>query len=306
MRRILLTGITGQVGRELQRTLPVLGEVIGVDRRELDLSQPEQIRRRILEIEPDIIVNAAAYTAVDKAETESEIAIAINARAPQAIAQAAQDIGATVLHISTDYVFNGKHHTPYLETDRTDPLGVYGKSKLLGEQGVAQCDRHIILRTSWVYGSRGHGNFVKTMLKLGTTRSELKVVADQIGSPTWSYDIALTITKLLSKSLTNSDIRGIYNFSSSGVASWYDLAVATFSEARQLGFPLKVERVLPITTAEFPTPSDRPAYSVLSKTKISQTLGTYPPHWQESLGQMLREWHRISFDEVKQAKPLAV
>ena len=239
MRRILLTGITGQVGRELQRTLPVLGEVMGVDRRELDFSQPEQIRRRILEIEPDIIVNAAAYTAVDRAETESEIAMAINARAPQAIAQAAQDLGATVLHISTDYVFNGKHHTPYLETDRTDPLGVYGKSKLLGEQGVASCDRHIILRTSWVYGSRGHGNFVKTMLKLGATRSELKVVADQIGSPTWSYDIALTITRLLSKSLTNSDIRGIYNFSSSGVASWYDLAVATFTESATAWFSPK-------------------------------------------------------------------
>ena len=306
MRRILLTGITGQVGSELQRTLPVLGEVVEVDRQELDLSQPEQIRRRILEIEPDIIVNAAAYTAVDRAETEPEIAMAINARAPQAIALAAQDIGATVLHISTDYVFNGKHHTPYLETDRTDPLGVYGKSKLLGEQGVASCDRHIILRTSWVYGSRGHGNFVKTMLKLGAAKSELKVVADQIGSPTWSYDIALTITRLLSRSLTNPDIRGIYNFSSSGVASWYDLAVATFTEARQLGFPLKVERVLPITTAEFPTKSDRPPYSVLSKTKISQTLVSYPPHWQESLSQMLTEWRDLSCNEVKLPKSLAV
>lgn len=306
MRRILLTGITGQVGRELQRTLPVLGEVIGVGRRELDLSQPEQIRRRILEIEPDIIVNAAAYTAVDRAETESEIAIAINARAPQAIAQAAQNIGATVLHISTDYVFNGKHHTPYLESDCTDPLGVYGESKLLGERGVANCDRHIILRTAWVYGSRGHGNFVKTMLKLGATRTELKVVADQIGSPTWSYDIALAITQLVSKSLTDSNIRGIYNFSSSGVASWYDLAVATFAEAKQLGFPLKVERVLPITTAEFPTPTERPPYSVLSKTKISETLGSYPPHWQESLSQMLTEWRAMALDEVKLPKPLAV
>ena len=294
MSKILLTGITGQVGQELQQTLPTLGEVIGVSRRELDLSQPEQIRKRIAEIAPDIIVNAAAYTAVDKAETESELAMAINARAPQAIAQAAQQIAATVLHISTDYVFDGTNHTPYEESDRTNPLGVYGKSKLLGEEGVRECDRHIILRTAWVYGSRGHGNFVKTMLRLGAERSELKVVADQIGSPTWSYDIASAITQLVAKSVQDSSIQGTYHFTNSGVASWYDLAIATFTEAQQLGFPLKVERVLPITTAEFPTPTQRPAYSVLSKSKLVAALGSYPPHWRESLKMMLKEWHSIS------------
>ena len=294
MTKILLTGITGQVGQELQQTLVSLGEVIGVGRQELDLSQPAQIQQKIAEIKPNVIVNAAAYTAVDKSETETELAMAINASAPKAIAQAAQDIGATLMHISTDYVFNGQNHTPYLETDPTAPLGVYGQSKLLGEEGVRQnCDRHIILRTAWVYGSRGHGNFVKTMLRLGAAREELKVVADQIGSPTWSYDIAVAITQLLAKSLDNSAIKGIYHFTNSGVASWYDLAMAIFAEAKPIGFPLKIERVLPITTADYPTPTQRPAYSVLSKVKITETLGDYPPHWRESLRKMLTEWQSL-------------
>ena len=294
MTKILLTGITGQVGQELKQTLTSIGEVIGVSRQELDLGQPAKIQQRIAEIKPHVIVNAAGYTAVDKSETETDLAMAINAEAPKAIARVAQDIGATLVHISTDYVFNGQSHTPYLETDQTDPLGVYGSSKLLGEEGVREnCDRHIILRTAWVYGSRGHGNFVKTMLRLGADREELRVVADQIGSPTWSYDIAVAITQLLGKYLDNSATVGTYHFTNSGVASWYDLAVAIFAEAKQLGFPLKIERVLPITTADYPTPTQRPAYSVLSKVKITETLGVYPPHWQESLRKMLTEWKSL-------------
>jgi dTDP-4-dehydrorhamnose reductase len=294
MTRILLTGITGQVGQELQQTLTDLGEVIGVSRQDLDLTQPAQISAKIAEIKPNVIVNAAAYTAVDKSETETELAMAINATAPKAIAQAAQDIGATLMHISTDYVFNGQHHTPYLETDQTDPLGLYGRSKLLGEIGVREnCECHIILRTAWVYGSRGHGNFVKTMLRLGKDRKELKVVADQIGSPTWSYDIAVAITQLLDKSGQDANIQGTYHFTNSGVASWYDFAIAIFEEAKELGFPLKIARVLPITTAEYPTPTQRPAYSVLSKVKITETLGVYPPHWRESLRKMLAEWQSL-------------
>lgn len=289
MTKILLTGITGQVGQELEQTLTSVGEVIGVGRQEFDLSQPAQIKQKIAEIKPNVIVNAAAYTAVDKSESEAELATAINGKAPKAIAQAAQDIGASLLHISTDYVFNGQNHTPYLETDKTDPLGVYGKSKLLGEIGVRDCDRHIILRTAWVYGSKGRGNFVKTMLRLGKDREELKVVADQVGSPSWSYDIALTITQLVDKSLNDSNIRGTYHYTNSGVCSWYDFAVAIFAEAKQLGFPLAIERVLPITTADYPTPTQRPAYSVLSKVKIIKTLGVYPPHWRESLVKMLTE-----------------
>ncbi len=289
MTKILLTGITGQVGQELEQTLTSVGEVIGVGRQEFDLSQPAQIKQKIAEIKPNVIVNAAAYTAVDKSESEVELAMAINGNAPKAIAKAAQDIGATLLHISTDYVFNGQNHTPYLETDKTDPLGVYGKSKLLGEIGVRDCDQPIILRTAWVYGSKGHGNFVKTMLRLGKDREELKVVADQVGSPSWSYDIALTITQLVDKSLNDSNIRGTYHYTNSGVCSWYDFAVAIFAEAKQLGFPLAIERVLPITTADYPTPTQRPAYSVLSKVKITETLGVYPPHWRESLKKMLTE-----------------
>lgn len=295
MSKILLIGITGQIGQELQQTLPSIGEVIGVGRPELDLSQPEQIKERIAQIKPNTIVNAAAYTAVDKSESESDLAMAINATAPKAIAIAAQDINARVLHISTDYVFNGQNYTPYKEGDRPDPLGVYGKSKLLGEIGIKEnCDRHLILRTAWVYGSKGHGNFVKTMLRLGAERTELKVVADQIGSPSWSYDIALAITQLLAKSLTDESIKGIYHFTNSGVASWYDLALATFDEAKQLGFPLKVEQVVPITTAEFPTPTQRPAYSVLAKTKITETLGMHPPYWRDSLRKMLSEWKTLT------------
>ena len=295
MTKILLTGITGQVGQELQQTLTSLGEVIGVGRQELDLSQPEQIEQKIAQIKPNIIVNAGAYTAVDKAENESELAMTINANAPKAMAQAAKEVGATMVHISTDYVFNGQNHTPYLETDATAPLGVYGKSKLLGETRVREnCDRHIILRTAWVYGSRGHGNFVKTMLRLGANREELKVVSDQIGSPTWSYDIAQAITNLLNKSTEDSTIQGTYHFTSSGVASWYDLAVAIFAEAKSLGFPLKIERVLPITTADYPTPAQRPAYSVLSKEKYIKATDVYPPHWRESLREMLQEWSKLS------------
>lgn len=297
MTKILLIGITGQVGQELQQTLPAIGEVVGVGRQSLDLSQPEQIQQKIAEIQPDIVVNAAAYTAVDQSESESDLAMTINANAPKAISLAAQEIGAKVLHISTDYVFNGQNHTPYLESDQTDPLGVYGKSKLLGEIAVQEhCDRHLILRTAWVYGSRGHGNFVKTMLRLGAERTELKIVADQIGSPSWSYDIALAITQLINKSAAEENINGVYHFTNSGVASWYDLAVATFAEAKQLGFPLKIEQVIPINTAEFPTPTQRPAYSVLSKAKITAALGTHPPYWRDSLTKMLTEWKSLNND----------
>ena len=295
MTKILLTGITGQVGRELQQTLKSQTEVIGVSRQEFDLSQPEQIKQKIAEVKPDIIVNAGAYTAVDKAEDETELAIEINANAPKVMAICAKEIGATLVHISTDYVFNGQNYTPYLETDRTEPLGVYGNSKLQGEEGVrTNCDRHIILRTAWVYGSRGHGNFVKTMLRLGETKQELKVVADQIGSPTWSYDIAGAIALLIERAQSGEAIGGTYHFSDSGVASWYDLAVAVFAEAKQLGFPLKIERVLPITTADYPTKAQRPAYSVLSKGKYTAATGVYPPHWRESLRKMLTEFKELS------------
>ncbi|MBR8827148.1 MAG: dTDP-4-dehydrorhamnose reductase [Gomphosphaeria aponina SAG 52.96 = DSM 107014] len=287
--KILLTGITGQVGQELQDLLPSQGEIIGLGREKMDLAKPDSIAQVIEEIKPDVIVNASAYTAVDKAETEVELAQAINGEAPRMMAASATKLGAKLVHISTDYVFDGQKNTPYQEDDPTNPLGSYGKSKLAGEIGVAGSGaNHVILRTAWVYGSRGHGNFVKTMLRLGKEREEIRVVADQVGSPSWSKDIAAAIVGLI-----ESQAEGIYHFTNSGVASWYDLAVAIFEEAEKIGYPLKIQRVVPITTSEYPTPAKRPAYSVLSQKKITQVLGNYPNYWRHSLRKMLLELWEI-------------
>ncbi|NCR20514.1 MAG: dTDP-4-dehydrorhamnose reductase [Microcystis aeruginosa L111-01] len=287
MTKVLLIGAKGQVGQELQLTLPQLGEVISISREELDLTNSEKIGQLIREIHPDYLVNAAAYTAVDKAETEPELAYSINATAPKIMAESAEKIQAKFLHISTDYVFDGRKNTPYLETDLTNPLGVYGQSKLRGEEEIKTVNSQaIILRTAWVYGSYGKSNFVKTMLRLGKEREELKVVVDQVGSPTWAKDIAAAITQLL---INADNPAGIYNFSNSGVASWFDLTKAIFEEAKISGIPLKIQRVIPITTAEYPTPAARPAYSVLSGQKISQQLGYIPPYWRDSLKAMLNQ-----------------
>lgn len=287
MKKVLLIGAKGQVGQELQVTLPYLGEVISIGREELDLTNSEKISQLIREIRPDYLVNAAAYTAVDKAETEPDLAYSINAIAPKIMAESAEKIKAKFLHISTDYVFDGRKNTPYLETDMTNPLGVYGQSKLRGEEEIKTVNSQaIILRTAWVYGSYGKSNFVKTMLRLGKEREELKVVVDQVGSPTWSKDIATAITQLL---INVDNPPGIYNFTNSGVASWFDLTKAIFEEAKISGIPLKIQRVIPITTAEYPTPAVRPAYSVLSGQKISQQLGYIPPYWRDSLKAMLNQ-----------------
>ncbi|MGK7933086.1 MAG: dTDP-4-dehydrorhamnose reductase [Microcystaceae cyanobacterium] len=285
MTNILLIGADGQVGTELKASLSQLGEVYPFTRSTLDLTQDEQISATIQEINPQLIVNAAAYTAVDKAESEPELAHQINAIAPKIIATEAQKNNAFFLHISTDYVFDGQKNTPYLETDKTNPLSVYGKSKLAGESAIQTVtDNYCILRTAWVYGVAGKGNFVKTMLCLGKERPKLNVVMDQVGSPTWSYDIAITITQLLSK-----QAKGIYHFTNSGVISWYDFAMAIFEEAKALNIPLTIEQVLPITTAEYPTPAKRPAYSVLSSKKVSDVLGNPPPYWRASLRKMLQQ-----------------
>ncbi|MCA2685856.1 MAG: dTDP-4-dehydrorhamnose reductase [Microcystis sp. M038S2] len=287
MTKVLLIGAKGQVGQELQLTLPQLGEVISISREELDLTNSEKIGQLIREIHPDYLVNAAAYTAVDKAETEPELAYSINATAPKIMAESAEKIQAKFLHISTDYVFDGRKNTPYLETDLTNPLGVYGQSKLRGEEEIKTVNSQaIILRTAWVYGSYGKSNFVKTMLRLGKEREELKVVVDQVGSPTWAKDIAAAITQLL---INADNPAGIYNFTNSGVASWFDLTKAIFEEAKISGIPLKIQRVIPITTAEYPTPAARPAYSVLSGQKISQQLGYIPSYWRDSLKAMLNQ-----------------
>lgn len=285
---ILLIGSNGQVGKELQQILPPYGNIISVARPTVDLALPDTLRNVIRSKQPQIIINAAAYTAVDKAESESELATTINAIAPLIIAQESQNLGAFLIHISTDYVFDGNGYRPYQETDATNPLSIYGKTKLAGEEAIRKtCAHHLILRTAWVYGTLGKSNFVKTMLRLGSERQELRVVADQIGSPTWAQDIAAVIAQTIP--LLTLETSGTYHYTNSGVASWYDFAVAIFEEAQQLGFPLKVEHIVPITTAEYPTPARRPAYSVLACEKISAFLETHPPHWRQRLRQMLRD-----------------
>lgn len=287
MTKIILIGADGQVGTELKTTLSHLGEVYSFNRSTLDLTRNEQIAQTIQEVKPNLIVNAAAYTAVDQAESEPDLAHQINAIAPKIIATEAQKLNAFFLHISTDYVFDGQKNTPYLETDQTNALSAYGQSKLAGETGIQEVtDNYCILRTAWVYGVAGKGNFVKTMLRLAKERPQLKVVVDQVGSPTWSYDIATTITQLSSQQAT-----GIYHFTNSGVTSWYDFAIAIFEEAKALEIPLKIEQVFPITTAEYPTPAKRPAYSVLSGKKITDILGNPPPYWRSSLRKMLQQMY---------------
>jgi dTDP-4-dehydrorhamnose reductase len=293
--KILITGITGQVGQELIDSLKGYGEIFCLARQQVDLADEDSIRNAIRVIKPHIIVNPAAYTAVDKAETELELATAINGNAPRIIAEEAEKINAAVIQVSTDYVFDGTKNTPYLPDDATNPIGIYGKTKLMGEVGIEKnCSRHLILRTAWVYGARGHGNFVKTMLRLGADREELRVVADQIGSPTYAKDIAMTINNLIGKIDSQECYWGIYHYTNSGVASWYDFAVTIFEEAKQLGFPLKVRQIIPITTADYPTPAQRPSYSVLSNQKLNQLLGTIPPHWRHSLRKMLVELSQSS------------
>ena len=292
MTRILLTGANGQVGEELQHTLQPLGDVIAIDRNRWDMADPEAIRAIIHTEQPNLIVNAAAYTAVDKAESEAELAHLVNATAPQILATEAHRIGAGLIHISTDYVFDGTSSTPYLETAPTNPLGVYGQSKLLGETAVRQhCPRHMIIRTAWVYGVQGKGNFVKTMLRVGAQRDELRVVTDQIGAPTWAKDLALAIAQLAPQ--LTAETAGTYHYTNSGVCSWYDFAVAIFEEAAALGLPLQVQRVVPIATEEYPTPAQRPAFSVLSLRKTAALLGAPPPHWRQSLKKMLVEWQAM-------------
>ncbi|MGB3760759.1 MAG: dTDP-4-dehydrorhamnose reductase [Rivularia sp. (in: cyanobacteria)] len=289
---ILLIGCNGQVGTQLTKTLQPDSNLIPVARPVVELAQPETIKDLIKQHQPEIIVNAAAYTSVDKAESEPELANTVNAIASKVLAQEAEKLRALLIHISTDYVFDGKSSSPYQEHDLTNPLSVYGKTKLAAEQAIrSNCSNHIILRTAWVYGTGGKSNFVKTMLRLGAEKTELKIVADQIGSPTRAKEIAQTIALLIAQ---NPCETGTYHYTNSGVASWYDFAVAIFEEARLLDFPLKIERVIPITTSEYPTAATRPKYSVLNCAKISSRLEFYPPHWRQSLREMLQEFRQSS------------
>ncbi|MCL0030162.1 dTDP-4-dehydrorhamnose reductase [Thermodesulfovibrionales bacterium] len=290
--RIMLTGKNGQVGWELQRTLTPLGEVVALDRQRLDLTDPDQIRERVREIKPNLIVNAAAYTAVDRAEEEPELAMVVNGTAPGILAEEAKHLNAAIIHYSTDYVFDGTKTTPYTEEDAPNPLNVYGKTKLVGEQAIQAAGvPHLILRTSWIYGLRGK-NFLLTILRLAREREELKIVDDQIGAPTWSRTIAEATAQIL-KANTSSvmDSSGIYHLTASGSTSWYSFAKAILKldsdRAEQVCRQLK-----PILTAEYPTPARRPIRSVLSNAKLRAAFGIALPDWEQSLKLALREGQR--------------
>lgn len=296
---ILLTGVNGQVGHELQQTLSSLGQVFAMDRSSLDLADADAIRRLVQEVKPAIIVNPAAYTAVDLAESEPDKVHAINAVAPGLLAEAAARYGALFVHYSTDYVFDGSKRSPYTETDGTHPLGVYGSSKLAGEEAIrAVGAAHLILRTSWVYGPRGR-NFLRTVIRLAQERDELKIVADQLGAPTSSRAIANATAVMLDN--WHEEKSGTYHLSCAGETSWYGFAQAIlrFYEAQRAAQgwpPLKVsaDRVQPITTAEYPTPARRPTYSVLNNAKMQLAFHFSMPLWSEALSAVMRD---LRFDQ---------
>ncbi|NMN73816.1 dTDP-4-dehydrorhamnose reductase [Rhizobium sp. 57MFTsu3.2] len=281
--RIAVTGKQGQVVSALLERGSVAGvEIVAVGRPELDLVDRASIRAVFSQIKPDVIVSAAAYTAVDKAESEEELAFVVNAEGPAAIAEVAKGLGIPIMHLSTDYVFSGDKQSLYVETDATGPVSAYGRSKLAGEQGVAAANpNHVILRTAWVYSPFG-ANFVKTMLRLAETRDALNVVADQRGSPTSALDIAdavIAIAKRLSAD-NDENLRGIFHLTGSGEATWADFAEAIFAGLKtKTGKVVSVGR---ITTADYPTPAKRPANSRLSNDKLKQTYGIVLPDWKES------------------------
>lgn len=293
--RILLTGKNGQVGFELRRALAVLGEVRAIDQTECNLGDPQKIRHLIREYRPAIVINSAAYTAVDKAETEPEVAFAVNTRAPEVMAEEANRLGALMVHYCTDYVYDGQKTGVYTEHDIPHPLSVYGKTKAEGTMALCrQTDRHLILRTSWVFGAHGH-NFVKTMLRLGREREELKVVADQFGAPTSAAllaDVTAQIIGQYQRHLNKSAFPyGLYHCSASGETTWYDFAKTVITFARQYGVEMKVapERIVAITSAEYPLPAPRPANSRFSTEALERTFGLRLPLWQNGLEHVLQQ-----------------
>jgi len=285
MHKILLIGGNGQVGHALQSALQPLGEVAVVTRAELDLSNLSAIAPLVTRVNPSIIVNATAYTAVDRAEAETELAHTINAVAPGLLAQAAHEVGACMVHYSTDYVYAGTKNTPYLEADETQPLSAYGRSKLAGERAVAAaCPRHLIFRTSWVVGAHG-GNFLKTMLKLAKERDALRVVADQLGAPTSADLIAETTAQVLSvmaEQAADDPRWGVYHLTAGGQTNWHAYASYVIAQARAAGWPIKVadEAIAAIRTEDYPVAATRPMNSCLDTHKIRQTFGVSLPDWR--------------------------
>ena len=290
--RLLLLGGNGQVGRELRRSLPALGELVVATRdgagadAVADFDAPGSLAALVARVAPDVVVNAAAYTAVDRAETDADVAFRVNAEAPAAIATACAASGALLLHYSTDYVFDGRAVRPYREDDPTSPLGVYGASKLAGEQAIrASGARHAILRTAWVYAAHGK-NFLLTMLRLAGERDELRVVADQVGAPTPAAWIADASADIVRHGVGES---GTWHLVADGETSWHGFAEAIVDEAHALGLIARKPRVTAIGTTDYPTPAQRPAYSVLDTTKLRTDFGIAPPDWREGLRRTLGE-----------------
>ncbi len=285
--KMLLTGCNGQVGWELARCLQPLGDVVALGRAELDLANAGAIAACVASQRPDVIVNAAAYTAVDKAESESELAFRINAEAPAALAQAAKACDALLVHYSTDYVFDGTLTIAHTEGDATVPCSVYGRSKLAGEQAVtASGCRHLILRTQWVFGSHG-GNFLRTILRLAREREQLRIVADQFGAPTAARLIADVTAQILGRQAGGLQVAdGVYHLAASGRTTWHEYASFVVERARAcpaLGQGLKVREIVPITTADYPLPAKRPANSMFDCGKLERAFGLRMPNWQRGV-----------------------
>jgi dTDP-4-dehydrorhamnose reductase len=293
MSKILITGKNGQVGWELQRSLASFGQIVAIDAEDADLADADAIRRTVREVRPDIIVNPAAYTAVDKAESDPDLAMAVNGTAAGIFAEESKRLGAVLVHYSTDYVFDGDKAAPYSESDVPNPQSVYGKTKFAGEQAIRDSGcKHLILRTSWVYGVHG-GNFVKTILRLAKERDELRIVADQFGAPTWARDLAQATASALtfwnSRDL-DTNLSGLYHLTAGGRTNWHQYAEEIVRLARKYDSALAAKplNILAITTHEYPVPAKRPVNSVLANDRIRDTFGIVLQPWQVSLAECVR------------------
>jgi dTDP-4-dehydrorhamnose reductase len=283
--KILVTGANGQLGWELQRAKPNDCELTALSRDQLDITDLEQVTRSINSIKPDWVINAAAYTAVDKAESDSAGAYAINAEGAANLATAAQAINSRLLHISTDFIFDGKNNRPYLPEDVPNPLGIYGASKLAGEQKVREIlgGETLIIRTAWVYSAHGN-NFVKTMLRLMGERDTLGVIEDQVGTPSWAAEIARAVYLSI-----ENNLRGVYHWTDTGAASWYDFSVAIYELGKEAGLINNSVTINPIPTEAYPTPAEPPPYSILNKDSLRKAINYTGKHWRDSLSQMIME-----------------
>lgn len=282
--KVLITGAGGQLGWELRRSAPAGSLVYALTKDKLDVTNRAQVETRLRELRPEIVINAAAYTAVDLAEKEPERAYAVNAAGAENLARVAKAEGLRLVHLSTDLVFGGSHSTPYLPSDAAEPLSTYGVSKLEGERKVLEITDGLVVRTSWVYSANGH-NFVKTILRLLEESSTIDVVSDQIGTPTWARGLAEALWEMAPR----ASLRGVYHWTDTGVASWYDLAVAVLEYGSALGLVKHPASIRPVRTSDYPSVAKRPTMSVLDKTDTREALKRRPPHWRLALQRMLSE-----------------